>query len=74
MPYEQYERDGKTVWVRSDLKGRQTEFCMCVKCARFTPEKGDRCALGQAVLTFMAQHNLDLPVWECGSFVEKAFK
>lgn len=69
MAYEQYERNGKIVWVRSDLKGRQTEFCMCMQCAKV---KG--CLLCQAVLTFMAQHNLDLPVWECGAFAEKALK
>ncbi len=28
--YENYDRNGKKAWVRSDLKGRQKEFCMNV--------------------------------------------
>ena len=67
--YEQYEKNGKTVWVRQDLKGRQKEFCMCWDCTRFKPDTQDKgCAAIKAVLDLAAARSIVLPVWECPEF------
>ena len=70
--YEKYERSGKTAWVRSDLKGRQKQFCMCWDCRRFSPESEDKgCPVIRQVLKVAADSNIVLPVWECELFEVK---
>lgn len=70
--YENYERNGKKAWVRSDLKGRHKEFCMCWDCKKFTPDTEDKgCPIIKQVLDTAAHHNIVLPVWECGVFAAK---
>jgi len=70
--YESYERNGKRAWVRSDLKGRQKEFCMCWDCGNFKPEAENKgCPIINGVLTMAAAENIVLPVWECGEFQQK---
>ena len=70
--YENYARSGKQAWVRSDLKGRQKEFCMCWDCRTFQPEAADKgCPTILGVLKMAAEKNIVLPVWECGEFQAK---
>jgi len=71
--YENYERNGKKTWVRSDLKGRQKEFCMCWDCKKFKPETENKgCPIIKLVLETAANHNIILPVWECGVFEQSS--
>ena len=70
--YEKYDKNGKDVWVRKDLKGRQKEFCMCWDCARFMPESADKgCATIKTVLELAARNAIVLPVWECPGFQQR---
>lgn len=70
--YENYEKYSKKAWVRSDLKGKQKEFCMCWDCENFEPETDDKgCDIIKNVLTMATERNIVLPVWECGEFEEK---
>jgi hypothetical protein len=68
--YESYEKSGRAVWVRQDLKNRQKEFCMCWECWRFKPQAEDKgCEIIKDVLNLAAQKTIVLPVWECPSFI-----
>jgi len=70
--YENYERNNKKAWVRSDLKGKQKEFCMCWDCMKFKPETDDKgCNIIKNVLSMATERNIILPVWECGVFKKK---
>lgn len=70
--YENYERNGKKVWVRSDLKGKQKEFCMCWNCKKFKPETENKgCNTIKNVLSLANNCNIVLPVWECEIFEQK---
>ena len=70
--YEQYEKNGQSVWVRQDLKGRQKEFCMCWDCNSFKPEAADKgCLIIRDVLALASQKAIVLPVWECPKFQTK---
>ena len=70
--YEKYERNGKTAWVRSDLKGKQKEYCMCWDCKKFNPTTDDKgCSIIKNVLSLANNSNIVLPVWECGIFEKK---
>jgi hypothetical protein len=70
--YENYEKNNKKSWVRSDLKGKQKEFCMCWDCKKFNPEAEDKgCSIIKTVLSLASEKNIVLPVWECGQFEQK---
>lgn len=69
MEYEQYEHHGILVTVRSDLKGRHREFCLCYQCGRFDPGKEDNCYKAQGLYELNKDHGLVTPVFECPDFV-----
>ena len=67
--YEQYEHHvGEIVWVRSDLKGRHAEFCLCYKCDKFMPNEKNNCPIAEGNFQYCVKHELVLPVWECPKF------
>lgn len=64
------KREG--VWVRSDLKNRQKEFCMCWDCKKFCPQEINKgCAIVMKVLELASQNKIVLPIWECPDFLDK---
>jgi len=70
--YEQYEKKGKKVWVKKELKERQKEFCMCWDCQKFKPEIEDKgCSIIKEVLELAVKKSIVLPVWECELFIAK---
>lgn len=70
--YEQYDHHGRRVWVRSDLKGRHREHCLCFSCALFKPERREQnCKIANSVFEVCVQFGLCTPVFECPAFVEK---
>ena len=72
MKYEQYEHHGRDMWVRSDLKGKHREYCMCHSCKRFKPEnREDNCPIANVLYRLCVLLNLTTPVWECERFERK---
>ena len=69
-PYERYEHYGCDVAVRSDLKGKHWEFCLCGKCAQLKPGKADNCIIADRLYKFDKFYSLVTPVWECPDFLE----
>ena len=72
--FEKYDHfgNGKEEWVRSDLKGKHREHCLCWSCHLFNSEDRDKnCKIARANYAHCVEFNLVLPVWECPEFVEK---
>lgn len=66
--YKQYKHHGAYVWVRSDLKGKQSEYCLCWKCDRLHPGLETNCPIAQTLYETCVALNLVAPVWECPRF------
>lgn len=64
--------DEEKVFVREDLKGRHTEFCLCYNCERFKPGEKDNCVRANLLYAMCVALNMVTPVWECPDFSEKA--
>jgi len=70
--YEIYKHHEKEVAVRSDLKGKHWDYCLCRECIHFAPNTEDNCPIAQQLYRFCVDHNLVTPVWECPKFSLKA--
>lgn len=66
--YEQYEHYGVTVWVRSDLKGKHRDYCLCWKCDQFHPGQVTNCPIAQILYQNCVTFDIVTPVWECPKF------
>ena len=65
--------NGKSIWVRADLQGRQKEYCICWNCRKFNPNAADKgCSIIFSVLHLAAEKGVVLPVWACPVFDPKA--
>ena len=53
------------VAVRSDLKGKHRNYCLCHYCALFKPDQPDNCTIAEQVYALCVDEDLVLPVWEC---------
>ena len=72
MAFEKYEHYDKDVWVRSDLKGKHRDHCLCWVCKRFNPDDREHnCGIANLNYSLCCAFNLVLPVWECPEFLEK---
>ena len=64
-----YDHHGTRVAVRSCLKGKHREHCLCHICKRFFPEDRDlNCAVANLVYALDVAQGLTTPVWECPRF------
>ena len=74
--YEKYfhEREDSVnlVAVRSDLKGKHREYCMCFDCTEFNPDTEYHCPIAKAVYNNCVEFDIVSPVWECPKFYPKA--
>lgn len=69
MAFEQYVHHGNAVHVRSDLKGKHREHCLCFSCSHFHPEdRAKNCGIADRVYMLCVDEHLVLPVWECPMF------
>ena len=66
--YEQYEHHGAKVWVRSDLKGKHRDHCLCHSCTKFKPGTNENCSRAAHLYTFCVLLDMTTPVWECPEF------
>jgi hypothetical protein len=72
MKYEKYKHHGQEVWVRSDLKGKHREHCLCMFCKKLDVlNRHKNCPIANAVFKNCKQFNLVTPMWECPKFEEK---
>jgi len=74
--YEKYKHwEGhRDVWVRSDLKGKHREHCLCFDCKRFVPNPKGReanCPKANEIYDFCVRKGMTIPVWECPDFEKK---
>lgn len=73
MPIVKYEHHGKVVSVRSDLKGRHADFCLCYACRKFVPNSpSDNCPIAQATFANCVKFGIVTPMWECPEYEVKA--
>ena len=64
-----YKHHGiKSVAVRSDLKGKHRDYCLCHFCALFKPNQSDNCQIAEQVYALCVDEDLVLPVWECPAY------
>jgi len=56
------------VHVRSDLKGKHREHCLCYSCNRFKPDSKENCRIAKEVYAVCVREHVVLPVWECPKF------
>lgn len=66
-----YEHHGNTVSVRSDLKGKHWDNCLCGFCKKLKPGTNENCEIAQAVYENCLKHKIVTPMWECPEFLEK---
>lgn len=67
---ERYEHHGKEVTVRSDLKGKHRDHCLCYGCDKFKTDDSDasQCPIAAAVFANCVKFGIVSPVWECPDF------
>lgn len=69
MEYEKYLHHGVDVHVRSGLKGKHREHCLCYGCRKFNlKDKEANCPIARAVFANCVEFNIVTPVWECPHF------
>ena len=71
--YEKYKHwEGyDDVWVRSDLKGKHREYCLCHNCKKFHPNpegREDNCPIANEIYDICIDLGMTIPVWECPDF------
>ena len=67
--FEKYVHFKNEVWVRSELKGKHREHCLCHSCVHFTPEdRGSNCVIANSLY-------VDIPAKAvfCFSFISVNF-
>lgn len=57
------------VFVRTDLKGRHREHCLCYTCGNFKEGEENPCEIARAVFANCVKYGLATPVWECPKYV-----
>lgn len=73
--FEQYKHHGRSVWVRSDLRGTHREHCLCFSCDMFTPEdRESNCPLANLLYALCVETGMTTPVFECPQFFKKEEK
>lgn len=64
-----YDHHGQTVKVRSDLKGKHWEYCLCGSCVKLDTQDADaNCPIASELYELCRYYNLVTPVWECPDF------
>jgi len=67
-----YQHHGTDVAVRTTLKGKHREHCLCYSCAHFHPEKPkNNCRKASLLYALCVYANITTPVWECSDFQEE---
>lgn len=68
---ERYEHHGQEVAVRSDLRGKHREFCLCYRCGLFSPmDREHNCSIANLLLGVCVACSVMTAVLECVQFIE----
>lgn len=66
---EHYEHHDKSVAVRTELKGKHRDHCLCFyPCHRFHPGEPTNCAIAQSLFELCKKYGTTTPVYECPEF------
>lgn len=69
---EWYQHHGKYVAVRSNLRDKHREHCLCFLCVEFNPHDREmNCDIANKLYAFDCEHGLVTPVWECPVFKDR---
>ena len=69
---EEYDHHGRTVKVRTDLKGKHRDFCLCHRCAKLDITSREKnCPIANELYALCCKHGLTTPVFECPGHEEK---
>ncbi len=68
MIIERYVHHGQVVYVRSDLKGRHREHCLCFTCNKFKPGREGHCPIAKRIYDTCVEHGVVSPVYECPDY------
>jgi len=72
--YEKYCHHGREVWVKSSMRGKHMEYCLCWNCEKFQPEnRGKICWIANLLYAVNDYTGITTPVFECPDFKEKEF-
>jgi len=72
MNYEKYNHHENEVWVRSDLKGKHRDYCLCHSCKKLDMvDRKKNCKIASALYKNCVEFKLVTPVWECPEFDKK---
>ena len=72
MQYEKYDHHNNLVFVRSDLKGKHREYCLCHSCKKLDMvDRKNNCKIAHELYKNCKKFKLVTPVWECPVFEAK---
>jgi hypothetical protein len=67
-----YVHHGRTVFVRSDLRGTHRDHCLCFHCEHFTPDdRSNNCPIANDTFENCVKHGIATPVFECPRFLNR---
>ena len=70
--YEKYNHHKREVFVRTDLKGKHREYCLCHSCEKLDMVNRDKnCPIAKILFDTCVKFDLVTPVFECPNFSEK---
>lgn len=70
--FEQYMHHNQEVWVRSSIKGKHREFCLCFSCDHYHMNNSRKnCEIANANFRNCVKYNTVQPIFECPKFEEK---
>jgi len=70
MIYGKYIHYGKEVSVRSDLKGKHRDYCLCFSCVNFKPGIPEtNCPIANLLYAVCIEAGITAPVFECPNFI-----
>lgn len=66
-----YFHHGEERWVRSDMMGKNKDFCLCYSCAKFKPNTPENCEIASGLHAFIIRNHAMAVMWDCAVFEEK---
>lgn len=68
MINEQYDNNGRQVWVRAEFKGKNHRICLCYSCRKFHPGTDANCPIAKNIEEASVKLGIVTPVLECPKF------